>query len=153
MATPKLLLPGEPPKGGLPAHLTPGNPGNSGGKKGRSGRRPYSLISQAMELCGQDKGKLLKVAYKIACGQIGEVESLDDRHKVYTETKNADRIRAIQIITNVVMSHEAAVARLAASGLGSGEPQGDLPVGSYAVEVPAKVVKVEDWAALHRRAG
>lgn len=124
--------------------LKPGNPGNRGGAKGRSGRTAYSVIAEATE---QLRGKkLMQVLGHIAAGNIGELHELDDGTKVYTETKNSDRIKAIQLL---VFCH--------LRGLGDGalgvDERGAPVQFPYAIEVPVKATDARTWAASVKRAG
>jgi hypothetical protein len=72
------------------------HPGNTGGKKGRSGRKPWAFrdeMRQALEA-----GEAGKVVQRIISGDILEEIAQDDEGEpIYGDTKNADRLKAIQL--------------------------------------------------------
>ena len=79
--------------------LTGGNPGNSGGKRGRSGRPPDAF----RELCRQalENADGMEVIKRMISGDIKEpLGRTKMGEPIYGETKNSDRLRAIEWLAN-----------------------------------------------------
>lgn len=88
------------PNGGAPLPVG-AHPGNTGGKPGRSGGYNRSALALAARQIF-DRFQLLEVAARIAIGDIWEQIDTDKEtgEPIYGATKNSDRIRAIEYITN-----------------------------------------------------
>lgn len=86
-------LPGAP----KPGKFVPGyDPRRTGGKKKLSGAKGKAFIERAQQMV--EDLRLLEVAGAIATADIGEKRLGKRGETIYSETRNSDRVRAIELI-------------------------------------------------------
>lgn len=127
--TPAALVP--QPHGGA---LRRGNPGNRGGNH-RSGRPDLAFRERARYLLERARG--LEVMGMIVSGDILEMVRAEGDTIIYGPTRNADRIRAFEVL------------RDSAGFKPKDAPDGDESQG-FVILAPPKAKTAEEWLRLHR---